>query len=36
MGLKTIYIDTFDTVLDLFDEKYQFLETFDTKTQKLV
>ena len=35
-GLKTIYIDTFDKVLDLFDQKYHFLETFDTKTQKLV
>ena len=35
-GLKTIYIDTFDKVLDLFDQKYHFLETFDTITQKLV
>ena len=35
-GLKTIYIDTFDKVSDLFDQKYHFLETFDTITQKLV
>ena len=35
-GLKTIYIDIFDTVLDLFDKKYHFLDTFDIKTQKLV
>ena len=35
-GLKTIYIDTFDKVLDLADQKYHFLETFDTITQKLV
>ena len=35
-GLKTIYIDTFDKVLELFDQKYHFLETFDTITQKLV
>ena len=32
--LKTSYGDTFDKVLDLFDQKYHFLETFDTKTQK--
>ena len=32
-GLKTIYIDTFDKVLDLVDQKYHFLETFDNKTQ---
>ena len=35
-GLKTIFIDTFDKVLDLFDQKYHFLETFDTITQKQV
>ena len=35
-GLKTIYIDTFDKVLDLLDQKYHFLETFDNKTQKMV
>ena len=35
-GLKTIYIDTLDKVLDLFDQKYHFLETIDTITQKLV
>ena len=35
-GLKTSYGDTFDKVLDFFDQKYHFLETFDTKTQKLV
>ena len=35
-GLKTSYGDTFDKLLDFFDEKYHFLETFDTKTQKLV
>ena len=35
-GLKTIYIDTFDKVLELVDQKYHFLETFDTITQKLV
>ena len=34
--LKTSYGDTFDKVLDLFEQKYHFLETFDTKTQKLV
>ena len=33
-GLKTIYIDTFDKVLDLLDQKYHFQETFDNKTQK--
>ena len=35
-GLKTIYIDTFDKVLDLFDQKYHLLDTFDIKTQQLV
>ena len=33
---KTSYDNTFDKVLDLFDQKYHFLDTFDTKTQKLV
>ena len=33
---KTSYDNTFDKVLDLFDQKYHFLETFDTKTQKLI
>ena len=35
-GLKTSYGDTFDKLLDFLDENYHFLETFDTKTQKLV
>ena len=35
-GLKTSYGDTFDKLLDFFDEKYHFLETFHPKTQKLV
>ena len=35
-GLKTSYGDTFDKVFDLLDQKYHFLGTFDTKTQKLV
>ena len=35
-SLKTSYGDTFNKLLDFFDEKYHFLETFDTKTQKLV
>ena len=35
-GFKTSYDNTFDKVLDLFDQKYHFLDTFDTKTQKLV
>ena len=30
------YGNTFDKVLDLLDQKYHFLDTFDTKTQKLV
>ena len=34
--LKTSYGDTFDKVLDFFDQKYHFLETFDTKSRKLV
>ena len=34
--LKKSYGDTFDKVLDLFDQKYHFLDTFDAKTQKLV
>ena len=33
---KTSYDNTFNKVFDLFDQKYHFLETFDTKTQKLV
>ena len=33
-GLKTRYGDTFDKLLDSFDQKYHFLETFETKTQK--
>ena len=33
-GLKTSYGDIFDKVLDLFDPKYHFLVTYDTKTQK--
>ena len=32
--LKTSYGDTIDKLLDFFDQKYHFLETFDTKTQK--
>ena len=35
-GLKTSFGDTFDKVLDFFEQKYHFQETFDTKTQKLV
>ena len=35
-GLKKSYDDTFDKVLDLFDQKYHFLETFDTKSRKQV
>ena len=35
-SLKTSYGDTFDKLLDFFDEKYHFLETFHPKTQKLV
>ena len=31
--LKTSYGDTFDKVLDLFDQKYHFLETFDTNAK---
>ena len=33
---KTSYDNTFNKVFDLFDQKYHFLETFDTKTQKLL
>ena len=32
--LKTSYGATFDKVLNLFDPKFHFLETYDTKTQK--
>ena len=35
-GHKKSYGDTFDKVLDLFDQKYHYLETFDTKIQKMV
>ena len=35
-GLKKNYGDTFDKVLDFFEQKYHFLETFDHKTQKNV
>ena len=35
-SLKTSYGDTFDKLLDFFDEKYHFLETFLPKPQKLV
>ena len=34
-SLKTSYGDTFDKLLDFFDEKYHFLETFHPKPQKL-
>ena len=30
---KTSYDNTFDKVLDLFDQKYHFLETFDTNAK---
>ena len=33
-GLKTSYDATFEWVLNLFDPKFHFLETYDTKTQK--
>ena len=35
-GLKMRYGDIFDNFLDLFEQKYHFLETFDTKTLKIV
>ena len=31
--LKTSYGDTFDKVLDFFEQKYHFLETFDTNAK---
>ena len=31
-SLKTSYGDTFDKLLDFFDQKYHFLESFDTKS----
>ena len=34
-GLKTSYGDTLDKLLDSFDQKYHFLETFHPKPQKL-
>ena len=33
-ALKTSYGETFDKILVCFDQKYHFLENFDTKTQK--
>ena len=31
--LKKSYGDTFDKVLDFFEQKYHFLETFDTNAK---
>ena len=35
-GIKMSYGETLDKLLVFFDQKYHFLETFDTITQKLV